>query len=112
MHPDVLQQYESYPDPSPALVPVGPGQLERVDDGLHFGWSWHRYRFCYRRARGLRILDAGCGTGLASLALGRLNPGSKVVGLDASPRSLEVAQSRARAAGATDVAFRQHDLEE
>jgi 2-polyprenyl-3-methyl-5-hydroxy-6-metoxy-1,4-benzoquinol methylase len=112
MHLAVLDQYETHPDPSPEVVAIGAAQLERVDDSLHYGWSWHRYRFCYRKAEGLRILDAGCGTALSTLGLARLNPGSRVVGVDASPRSLEIARERARASEASDIMFRQHDLEE
>src|SRR5690349_19213897 len=104
----VRKQYEAFPDPSPAVVPVGPGQLDRLDDGLHYGWSWHRHRYCYRRADGLRILDAGCGTGLSTLGLARLNPGSSVLGVDASPRALAVARERADVAGLPGVEFREH----
>src|SRR5690242_16715676 len=112
MRDAVREQYDAFPDPSPAAVPIGPEQLDRLDDGLHFGWAWHRYRYAYRRNDGLRILDAGCGTGLSSLMLARLNPGAKVIGVDASPRALELARERAAAAGGLDVEFRQHDLDE
>lgn len=103
--------YDAFPDPSPTILPVGPGQLDRLDDALHYLWGWHRYRFVFRRADGLRILDAGCGTGLSTLALARLNPGSEVVGVDISPKSLAIARERAEAAGIGGVEFREHDLE-
>src|SRR4051794_24764348 len=112
MRPEVVEQYESFPDPSPQVVPVVSGQLDRMDDALHYGWSWHRYRFCYRRPEGLRILDAGCGTGLSTVSLARLNPGSRVVGIDASARALEVARQRAEAAEAKEIEFQRHDLEQ
>jgi SAM-dependent methyltransferase len=102
--------YDAFPDPSPALVPIGPGQLERLDDALHFAWAWHRYKFVFRRAEGLRILDAGCGTGVTTLALATLNPGAMVVGIDVSPKSLDVARERAAASGIKGVEFREHDL--
>ena len=100
MHEAVRQQYEAFPSPSPALEPIGPKQLDRVDDNLHFGWGWHRHQYCYRRGEKLRILDAGCGTGLSTLALARLNPGSAVLGIDVSPRALELAGKRAAVPGA------------
>ena len=106
----VREQYETFPDPSPRTEPIGPGQLDRLDDNLHFGWSWHRYHYCYRKSEGLRILDAGCGTGLTSLGLARLNPGATVLGVDFSPTSLDLARRRAEAAGLAGVAFREHDL--
>ncbi|NJL91585.1 MAG: class I SAM-dependent methyltransferase [Coleofasciculaceae cyanobacterium SM2_1_6] len=41
------------------------------------------------------ILDAGCGTGYTSLVLAAANPGAKVVGIDISPVSIDLAQKRA-----------------
>ncbi len=112
MSVEVQARFEAYPEPSPNAVPIGPDQLARMDDNLHWGWSWHRYRYVYRRAEGLRILDAGCGTGLSSLALARLNPGSKVLGVDFSPRALELARERLQVAPEEnrDVTFQAHDL--
>ena len=40
------------------------------------------------------ILDAGCGSGFSLLALAIANPGANLVGVDLSPKSLEVAQQR------------------
>ncbi|MEO6811118.1 MAG: class I SAM-dependent methyltransferase, partial [Isosphaeraceae bacterium] len=111
MRDAVREQYDAFPDPSPSLVPIGSSQLDRMDDGLHFGWSWHRYRYAYRRSDALRILDAGCGTGLTTLTLARLNPGSTVIGLDASAPSLDLAKQRLAVARDLDVSFLQHDLE-
>jgi len=107
----VLAQYDAFPDPSPAAIPVGPLQLDRLDDDLHYGWGWHRYRYCFRRADRLRVLDAGCGTGVTSLGLARLNPGATVLGLDASAPALELARRRAEVAELPGVTFRAHDLD-
>ncbi|HEV3165184.1 MAG TPA: class I SAM-dependent methyltransferase [Isosphaeraceae bacterium] len=107
----VREHYDAHPDPSPETCPIGPDQLSRIDDNLHFGWSWHRYRYCYRRSDDLRILDAGCGTGLSTLGLARLNPRSTVVGLDCSHRSLDLARQRSRVSGGFLGEFREHDLE-
>ena len=46
---------------------------------------------------GLRILDIGCGGGLLSEPMARL--GAEVVGADAAPRNIPVAQVHAQAAG-------------
>lgn len=40
------------------------------------------------------ILDAGCGSGYKLLALAIANPGANIVGVDISPKSLELAQKR------------------
>jgi 2-polyprenyl-3-methyl-5-hydroxy-6-metoxy-1,4-benzoquinol methylase len=107
----VRAHYISFPTPTADDVPVGSGQLERIDDNLHYGWAWHRYRYCFRRNDHLRILDAGCGTGLTTLGLARLNAGSNVLGVDFSAPALAIARERAQAAGLeASVAFREHDL--
>jgi ubiquinone/menaquinone biosynthesis C-methylase UbiE len=55
-------------------------------------------RLMYQQLRpkaGMRLLDAGCGTGLDAAALAaRVQPGGSVVGLDVSARFLEVARGR------------------
>lgn len=40
------------------------------------------------------ILDAGCGTGYKSLVLAEANPGAKIVGIDISEQSIELARKR------------------
>lgn len=41
------------------------------------------------------ILDVGCGTGYTTLVLAAANPGAKVVGIDISPVSIDLAYKRA-----------------
>ncbi|OUC13840.1 MAG: SAM-dependent methyltransferase [Alkalinema sp. CACIAM 70d] len=54
----------------------------------------------YRRSQkvvsseGKLILDAGCGTGYKSFALAKANPGAKVIGVDLSEDSVELAKQR------------------
>jgi len=103
--------FDAFPDPSPALVPIGPAQLDRVDDALHYGWAWHRHHYAFRKGDRIRILDAGCGTGLSTLGLARLNPGAAVVGVDASPVSLGLARQRAEAVRVAGLEFVEHDLD-
>ena len=40
------------------------------------------------------ILDAGCGSGFKAMALAAANPGAHIVGIDISPKSIELAQQR------------------
>lgn len=51
---------------------------------------------------GKMILDAGCGTGYKALILARANPGAKVIGIDLSSKSVELAQQRAEFQGYQD----------
>lgn len=44
--------------------------------------------------RGKWILDAGCGSGYKAMALALANPGARIVGIDISPKSVELAQQR------------------
>jgi SAM-dependent methyltransferase len=47
----------------------------------------------------LRILDAGCGTGVSTDYLAHLNPGAEILAVDISPGTLEVARERLRRSG-------------
>lgn len=40
------------------------------------------------------ILDAGCGSGFKAMALAMANPGARIVGIDISPKSVELAKQR------------------
>jgi ubiquinone/menaquinone biosynthesis C-methylase UbiE len=55
--------------------------------------------------QGTLILDAGCGTGYKALILAEANPGAKVVGIDISPKSVELAQQRLEHHGFENVEF-------
>src|SRR5260221_805941 len=62
-----------------------------------------------RRARiqtGSRVLDLGCGTGTLTLRLKQEHPDAEVVGLDADPQALRIAEAKAVAAG-IPIAFDQ-----
>lgn len=61
----------------------------------------------------LRILDAGCGTGVSTDYLAHLNPGAEILAVDISPGTLEVARERLRrsgAAGRASVRIEQRSL--
>lgn len=101
----VARLYDTYPfPPEPFLDEAPPG----------YNWRWHwpsAYNFCARRmpATGkVRILDAGCGTGVGTEYLVHLNPEAEVVGLDLSAGAIAVATERCQRSGADRVTF--HNL--
>jgi 2-polyprenyl-3-methyl-5-hydroxy-6-metoxy-1,4-benzoquinol methylase len=58
------------------------------------------------------ILDAGCGTGYKSLVLAEANPGAKIVGIDLSEQSLQLARQRLQHHGFDNVEFHQLKIED
>ncbi|MBD2483627.1 class I SAM-dependent methyltransferase [Planktothrix sp. FACHB-1365] len=54
---------------------------------------------------GKMILDAGCGTGYKSLVLAEANPGAKIVGIDISEQSIELAKQRLKYHGFDNAEF-------
>jgi len=53
----------------------------------------------------LTILDAGCGTGAKALALAAANPGAKIIGVDLSEKSIDLAYKRMEFHGVTGIDF-------
>lgn len=61
---------------------------------------------------GKLILDAGCGTGYKSLVLAEANPGAKIVGVDISEKSVELARERLQYHGFDNTVFHVSSIEE
>lgn len=73
------------------------------------------YKFCYRllaeNCKNKTILDYGCGNGIHSIPLARTGA-KKVVGIDLSEKSLEIARERAKREGLSDkIVFLKMDCE-
>ena len=112
--PDAVREhYEEFPYPARdpederrRLVHEPLAQLPLVD---HLFWGGRRLD-----AGGLRVLDAGCGTGDAAIALAEQlrGRGARVVALDLSAPSLAVAAERARVRGLGGIEFVRAGLEE
>lgn len=98
----VAKLYDTYPFPPEPL-------LDHPPPGYNWRWYWSAaYNFCTGQKppkQDIRILDAGCGTGVGTEYLVHLNPAAQVVGIDLSLGALEVAQERCRRSGANRVEF-------
>lgn len=58
------------------------------------------------------ILDAGCGSGYKALMLALANPGAKIVGIDLSEQSIELARQRLQFHGIDNVEFQVLKIED
>ncbi|MEB3825896.1 class I SAM-dependent methyltransferase [Phormidium sp. CCY1219] len=98
----VQRLYDTYPFPPEIL-------LDEPPPGYNWRWCWPTaYAFCTNRkpeTLGVRILDAGCGTGVSTEYLAHLNPEAEVTGIDLSAGALEVARERCRRSKASRVQF-------
>lgn len=98
----VQRLYDTYPFPPEPL-------LDSPPPGYNWRWNWlAAHNFCTGqkpRQQDVRILDAGCGTGVSTEYLVHLNPTAQVVGIDLSAGALEVAKERCQRSGANRVQF-------
>jgi SAM-dependent methyltransferase len=98
----VQNLYDTYPFPPEPL-------LDEPPPGFNWRWQWDAaYNFCTGQMparRDIRILDAGCGTGVSTDSLVHLNPEAQVTAIDLSPGALKVATERCARSGATRVEF-------
>lgn len=92
-------------DPRGPMAPLhamNPARMGWITDRLARGHD--RGPDAPRPLAGLRVLDVGCGAGLASEALARL--GADVTGLDAAPEALGAARTHAAKSG-LGIAYRE-----
>ena len=98
----VEQLYDTYPFPPETL-------LDEPPLGYNWRWNWPvAYGFCTGqkpKTQAIRILDAGCGTGVGTDYLVHLNPEADVTAIDLSGGALEVAQERCQRSGSDNVTF-------
>ncbi|MBE9150412.1 class I SAM-dependent methyltransferase [Coleofasciculus sp. LEGE 07092] len=98
----VQRLYDTYPFPPEPL-------LDEPPPGYNWRWNWvAAYSFCTGQKtlrQDIRILDAGCGTGVGTEYLVHLNPQASVVGIDLSGGALDVAKERCSRSGANQVEF-------
>jgi SAM-dependent methyltransferase len=83
--------YSPYP-----IIPLEYSPKNNYNDLFFHDFTTAYYR-AYRqvpKTDNLLILDAGCGSGWKMLHLAEANPGARIVGVDLSEASIEVAQKR------------------
>ena len=98
----VASLYNTYPFPPEPI-------LDEPPPGYNWRWNWQAaYSFCTGQKHttdNIRILDAGCGSGVSTEYLVHLNPEATVIGIDLSEGTLAVAKERCQRSGATRVEF-------
>lgn len=103
----VQQLYNTYPFPPAPLSSVAP-------PGWNWRWSWPQaYGFCtgIHPGRGpVRILDAGCGSGVGTEYIAHQNPQAELWAFDLSQKALQIAEARCAQSGAPKVNFCHLDL--
>jgi len=97
---------------------------ERIPDGYVHGYTEREHARLVDQAttltdllhhdtrypHGATVLEAGCGVGAQTVTLARNSPGARFTSIDLSPRSLEAALDRVRAASVKNVTFQQADI--
>ncbi|MEN9245924.1 MAG: class I SAM-dependent methyltransferase, partial [Thermostichales cyanobacterium SRBZ-1_bins_19] len=103
----VRQHYNLFPFPPDPLASVPP-------PGWNWRWSWPQaYWFCtgcHPGSRRVRILDAGCGSGVSTEYIAHQNPGADLWAFDISDQALAIAQQRCQKSGSPPVHFRRCDI--
>jgi SAM-dependent methyltransferase len=98
----VAKLYNTYPFPPEPI-------LDEPPPGYNWRWNWQAaHSFCTGQKspkNNVRILDAGCGSGVSTEYLVHLNPEASVVGIDLSEGTLAVAKERCQRSGADRVEF-------
>lgn len=110
-HPDldlekVRQQYDAAPYPK---VPVEKSPKDKpTRDAMFLHCAVTPYYLRDQQVmdtHGMTILDAGCGSGYKALLLAEANPGARIVGVDVSQASVELARSRLKYHGFDNAEF-------
>ena len=88
--------YDTYPFPPEPI-------LDEPPPGYNWRWNWTAaHQFCTGRTpdrQTIRILDAGCGTGVGTEYLMHLNPEAQIVAIDLSTEALAIARERQHRSG-------------
>ncbi len=89
----IRQQFNEAPYPN---IPLEQSPLEKTSDLYNHSLVTAYYRKTQKivSPEGKMILDVGCGSGYKSLMLAGANPGARIVGIDISDTSVDLARKR------------------
>lgn len=107
----IRQQFDTGPYPRKPLEqsPKGDATLLYIHN---FITPYYLRNQKIRETNEISILDAGCGTGYTSLILAEANPGAKIVGIDLSEQSVNLAKQRLQYHGFNKAEFYAMSIEE
>jgi SAM-dependent methyltransferase len=101
----VREFYTSYPYPDPRVSAIDVTTSSAMLDFVKsLYWPFRT------SLSGVRVLDAGCGTGIGALSTAARHPQVEVIGIDLSTASLELARGVATQRGLKNLTFRQGSL--
>ncbi|MDJ0727439.1 MAG: methyltransferase domain-containing protein [Prochloraceae cyanobacterium] len=107
----IREQFDTGPYPR---IPIETSPKEQIINLYYHNLvtAYYRRNKQVISTQGRIILDAGCGSGFTTLTLAEANPGAKIVGIDLSSKSLELAQKRLEYHGFDNVEFHVLSLED
>ncbi|PZV13225.1 MAG: SAM-dependent methyltransferase [Leptolyngbya sp.] len=100
----IRQQFDSTPYLNVPLD-LSPRNNPNLLYAQNFITSYYLRNQAFPVTEGSVILDAGCGAGFKSLILAEANPGAKIVGIDLSHESTDLAKQRLQLHGFKDAEF-------
>ena len=107
----IRQQFDAGPYPR---IPIERSPKEAIEQlYIHnFITPYYLRNQKISKTEGITILDAGCGSGYTSLTLAEANPGARIVGIDLSEQSVELAKKRLQHHGFDNAEFYAMSIEE
>lgn len=106
----VRSQYSQAPFPPVSFFPIESGAPKQPIWLYSFTEAYYHAFHILRKPAGMRLLDAGCGTGHGVRQIRHLAPGAEVHACDFSAQSLAHAHKRIEALGEGPVTFHEMNL--
>ncbi|MEB3219933.1 MAG: methyltransferase domain-containing protein [Nostocales cyanobacterium 94392] len=104
-------QFESYPYPDIPIEDSPNANLKLLYESSFITAYYHRNKKVITNLDQRLMLDVACGSGFTTLAMAIANPGAQIIGIDISPKSLQIAEKRLGYHGVKNVKFHAIALE-